>query len=66
MTHGKSVNKSRYFYCYKKERIHANKRYGSEKKNNVLRIQRKFTDPDAIQKYKTRGLRTGVSDLKEA
>jgi len=54
------------FLLLQKKRIHANKRYGSEKKNNVLRIQRKFTDPDAIQKYKTRGLRTGVSDLKEA
>jgi hypothetical protein len=31
-----------------KERTHANKRCGSrKKKDNALRIQRKFTDPNA-------------------
>jgi hypothetical protein len=37
-----------YFCLLKKERIHANERCGSgKKKNNALRIQRKFTDPNA-------------------
>jgi hypothetical protein len=37
------------FWLLKKERIHANKRGGSgKKKNNVLRIRRRFTDPDAM------------------
>jgi hypothetical protein len=68
MTHGKSVLKKEYICSDvegadpsgSSERIRKGciKFLGSGKQN--------FTDPDAIKKNAASGLRTGVSDLKEA